>query len=83
MNDQMLTKFIDISNMHLNQSINYLSLVEKKLEIKREKDSKAFLDYLQTINNVYENLEVYNSTKKRKMLIVFDDLIADMEAKKR
>ena len=66
MNDQIVTKFIDISNMHLNQSINYLSLEEKKLEIKHEKDSKAFLDYLQTINNVYENLEVYNSTKKER-----------------
>ena len=66
MNDQIVTKFIDISNIHLNQSINYLSLEEKKLEIKHEKDSKAFLDYLQTINNVYENLEVYNSTKKER-----------------
>ena len=34
---------------------------------------KAFVDYSQTICNVYDNLEEYNSKKKRKMLIVFDD----------
>ena len=42
--------------------------------------SKAFVDYSQTIDNVYENLEDYNPTKKRRVLIVFDDVIADMES---
>ena len=37
------------------------------------------MDYSQTIV-VYKNSEDYNPTKKRKVLIVFDDLIADMEA---
>ena len=41
---------------------------------------KAFVDYSQTIDNVYENLEDYNPTKKRRVLIVFDDVIADMES---
>ena len=33
--------------------------------------------------NVYENLEDYNPTKKRRVLIVFDDMIADMESDKK
>ena len=33
--------------------------------------------------DVYENLEDYNPTKNRKMLIVFDDMIADIEANKK
>ena len=41
----------------------------------------AFIDYLQTLDDVYEN--VYNPTKKRKVLIVFDDMIVDMEANKK
>ena len=52
----------------------------KKLAIKYEKNSKAFIDSSQTIGDTYENLEDYNPTKKRKLLIVFDVIIADMEA---
>ena len=32
------------------------------------------------MNRVYENLENYNPTKEAKMLIAFDDMIADNEA---
>ena len=35
------------------------------------------------IDDVYENLESYNPTKNIKLLIVFDDVIADMEANKK
>ena len=31
-------------------------------------------------DDVYENLEDYNRTKKRRVLIVFDDMVADMES---
>ena len=37
------------------------------------------MDYSQTINDVYANLEDYNPVKERRVLIVFDDMIADME----
>ena len=37
----------------------------------------------QTIDDVYENLEEYNPTKKRRVLIVFDNMIADMESNKK
>ena len=40
------------------------------------------IDYSHTIDDVYENLEDYNPVKK-KVLIVFDDMIADMEANRR
>ena len=33
------------------------------------------------IDGVYENLEDHNPTKKRKVLIVFDDLIVNIECK--
>ena len=44
---------------------------------------KAFIEYLQTTDGVCKNLKDYNPAKKRKVLIVFDDVIADMEAKKK
>ena len=60
----------------MNQSINYLSTEKNKYELKNQY-SKAFIDYSEVIDDVYENVEDYNPTKKRKMLVVFD-----MECKK-
>ena len=46
----------------------------EKVGIKTTKNPKAFFDYSQTIDDVYENLDHYNPTKKRRLLIKFDDL---------
>ena len=54
-----------------------------KVGIKTLKNPKAFIDYSKTIDDLYENLEDYNPTKKRRMLIVFDDMIADIESNKK
>ena len=35
------------------------------------------------MDDVYKNTEEYNPSKKRKMLIVFDDMIADMLSNKK
>ena len=47
------------------------------------KNPKVFIDYSQTIDDIYENLEDYNPTKKRTALIVFDDMVADMKSNKK
>ena len=52
----------------------------EKVGIEILKNLKTFIDYSQTIDGVYENLEDYNSTKERRVLIVFDDMLADMES---
>ena len=39
-----------------------------------KKNLQAFIDYSQTIDDVYEQSEDYNLKKKRKALIVFDDM---------
>ena len=41
-------------------------------------DPKAFMEYSNDMQDVYKSIEDYNPTKKRKILIVFDDMIADM-----
>ena len=42
------------------------------------KDPKAFIDYSNDKHDVYKNIDDCNSDKKNKILIVFDDMIADM-----
>ena len=39
---------------------------------------KAFIEYSNTKNDVYNNINDYNPPKRRKILIVFDDMIADI-----
>ena len=46
--------------------------------LKHFNDPKAFIEYSNDMQDVYENIEEYNPGKKRKVLIVFDDIIADM-----
>ena len=46
-------------------------------------DSKAFPECSNTMNDVYENIDNYNPKRKRKILIVFDDMIADIMTNKK
>ena len=46
--------------------------------IKHLKNLKAFTEYSNTMDDVYENIDFYNPNEKRKLLIVFDDMIADI-----
>ena len=55
----------------------------EKVEIRKLKNQKVFIDYSQTIDAVYESLEDYYPTKRRKVFIEFDNIIADMEANKK
>ena len=63
----------------------YQSLIkgQEKVKIKQAKNQKALIDYSQTTDGVYENLKDYNPKKNRKLLIVFKDMIADMESNKK
>ena len=51
--------------------------------IKEQKKLKAFINYSQTVDDIYEYLEDYNPMKKRKVLVVTQDMIEDMEAYKK
>ena len=41
-------------------------------------DSKTFIEYSNDMDDIYKNIEDYNPKKKRKIWIVFDNMIADM-----
>ena len=51
--------------------------------LKHVNDSKAFIEYSDDMNDVYENIEEYNPNKKRRILIVFDDMITDTLSNKK
>ena len=51
----------------------------EKVGIRKLKHPEAFIDYSKRNDDGYEMLEDYNPIKKRKVLIVFDNMKADME----
>ena len=56
----------------------YLINKRKGVSINHFKDFKAFIEYSNDMCNVYKNINHYNPDKENKILIVFDDMIADM-----
>ena len=51
--------------------------------IKHLNDSKAFIEYSDTMDDVYENIKNYNPNKNREIFIVFGDMIADIMTNKK
>ena len=56
----------------------YLINKHEKVGLDHFNDLKAFMEYSNDLQDVYKNIEDYNPRKKRKILIVFDDMIADV-----
>ena len=70
----------DIDKMYLYVKDSFESKYQlfingrEKVGIKKLKNSKTVIDYSQAIGDVYENLEDYNQTKRRNVLIVLSIL---------
>ena len=56
----------------------YLINKRESVGINHFKDPKAFIEYSNDMHDVYKNIDEYNPDKENKILIVFDDMIADM-----
>ena len=61
----------------------YLINKREKEGLDHFKDPRAFREYSNGMQDVYKNIEGYNPGKKCKIIIVFDDMIADMINKKK
>ena len=58
----------------------YQYLINKRESIgwNQYDDGKAFIEYSNNMQDDYKNIDQYNADKERKILIVFDNMIADM-----
>ena len=58
----------------------YQLLINKREEVGLDhfNDTKTFIEYSNDMRDVYENIEDYNLGRERKILMVFDNMIADM-----
>ena len=62
----------------------YEFLIQKRENagIKHLNDPNAFIECSNTMDDVYKNIDYYNPNRKRKVLIVLDDMIAEIMANK-
>ena len=74
---------IDIDKIYLyakdpyEAKYQYLINKREKEGLDHFKDSKAFMECSNDMQDVYNDIENYNPGKTRKILIVFDDMIVD------
>ena len=63
----------------------YQFLINKREStgLKHFNDPKAFIEYSNYMQDVYKNINHYNPNKENKILIVLDDMIADMISNKK
>ena len=75
--DNLIDKII-LYAKGLNE-LKYQFIIKKRedIRIKHLNDPKAFIEYSQYMDDVYNNINDYNPNKKRNILIVFDDMTAD------
>ena len=64
---------------------NYETLIKKRENagIKYLNHPNGFIECSNAMHDVYENINDYNSSRKRKTLIVFDDMIAEIMKNKK
>ena len=62
----------------------YKFLINKREQagIKNLNDPHAFIEYSDDMNDVYADISNYSKKRENKVLIVFDDMIADIEYNK-
>ena len=54
-----------------------------KIQESNVNNSKVFIQYSNTMDDVYEIIDDYNPSRKRKILVVFDNMIADIMTSKK
>ena len=80
----LIDKFHPIDKIYLyakdtdEEKYQYLINKREQVEIKNLNDLYAFMEYSNDMNDVLENINNYNKIRDKKVLIIFDDMIADI-----
>ena len=82
-NKMILTKIYLYANNLSEPKYEFLIKKREDVGIKHLNDSNTFIECSNAMDDVYENIDEYNPHRKRKILIVFDDMIADIITNKK
>ena len=76
-NEPDIDKIYLYANDPYEAKYQYLINKREKVGLDHFDDPKAFIEYSNDMQDVYKNIGDYNPRKNRKVIIVFDDRIAD------
>ena len=85
----MINEQNDIDKIYLHardlNELKYKILIKKRKDagIKHLNYPNAFIECSNMMDDVYENIHDYNPSRKRQILIIFDDMIADIMTNKK
>ena len=77
-NQPDIDKIYLYANDPYESKYQYLIKKRESVGVNHFKDPKAFIEYSSNMHDVYKNIDDYNPDKENKILIVFDDMIADI-----
>ena len=77
-----MIKFLYAKDLH-EPKYEYLINKREQAGIKKLSDPHAFIEYLDGINDKLDDINNYNKNRDKKVLIVFDDMVADIEYNKK
>ena len=72
-----------MQKMLIESKYEFLIKKSEDAGIKHLIDQEVFIDCSNTVDDVYENIDNYNPSSKRTILMVFDDRIADIITNKK
>ena len=61
----------------------FLNKKREDAEIKNSDDPSVFIEYSNAKDDVYNNIDDYNPKRKKRIVIVFHDVIADVMTNKK
>ena len=80
-NDPIDKIYLHAKDLH-EPKYEYLINKREQAGIKNLNDSHVFIEYSDDMNDVLDDINNYNKNRDQKVLIVFDDMIADIEYSK-
>ena len=82
-NQQDIDKIYLYAKDPYEDKYQYLINKRESVGLKHFNDPKAFIEYSNNMHDIYKNIDNYNLYKENKILIAFDDVIADMISNKK
>ena len=73
--------YLYVKDIH-EPKYEYLINIREQAGIKNLNDHQAFIEYSDDMNDVLDDINNYDKNRDKKVLIVFDDMVADIEYNK-
>ena len=82
-NDSLIDKIYLYAKDLSEVKYQFLNKKREDAKIKNLDDPSVFIEYSNAMDDIYSNIDDYNPKRKKRILIVLDDVIADVMTNKK